>query len=378
MAAVHAARRSCGELQLEAKEALMSARQFAVVMALLLILAAVAGAQTPMQIFGAWHCTADFCTWATAEDSVTFDNQNHWMIDRNMNNTYHPSVNLVVFSFVQPVKLMNLTTDSGDTNGIPTGMNSAAVQYFESRGVRVIFSIGGVTYTGDWDTALATNPTALGLNAANAAKQFNVGIEIDYENSSNPNLSGLASFVNAYRSVIPYDPTGNNPAARLTIDLGAGDQYLSGLASYATSNWLTTTNPVLDYANAMVVRAGTSVSSLESDWSQHIDGYPTLNVAPLAPAKLTGSFFLVNSKPIANCVGPFSQSQQAQAANFVETVAPAGAGTTPGMLGLMFWAAGCQGTHTACTFPPNTCQNGMGVSATNFNIPVPMPALRQQ
>jgi len=59
-------------------------------------------------------------------------------------------------------------------------------------------------------------------------------------------------------------------------------------------------------------------------------------------------------------------------------VPPSGAGTTAGMLGLMFWAAGCQGTHTACTFPPNTCQNGMGVAATTFNIPVPMPALRQQ
>jgi hypothetical protein len=257
-------------------------------------------------------------------------------------------------------------------------MNTTAVQYFESRGVRVMFSIGGSTYTSDWDTALATNPTQLGINAANAAKQFNVGIEIDYENTNNPNLSGLASFVNAYRSVIPYDPTGNNAAARLTIDLGAGDQYLSGLASYAGYNWLTTSSPVLDYANAMVVHESTSVSTYESDWSQHVDGYPTLNVPPLAPAKLTGSFFLVDKHPIANCVGPFNQSQQSQAANFVETVAPAGAGTTKGMLGLMFWAAGCQGTNTVCTFPPNTCQNGMGVSATSFNIPVPMPALRQQ
>src|SRR5215469_15925111 len=218
-------------------------------------------AQTPMQVYGAWHCTADFCTWATAEDAGTFDTQNHWMIDRNMNNTYNPSVNLVIFSFVQPVKLMNLTTDSGDTNGIPNGMEQNAVSYFQSRGVRVMFSIGGQTYTSDWDTALATNPTQLGINAANAAKQFNVGMEIDYENSSSPNLAGLAQFVSAYRSVIPYDPTGANQAARLTIDLGAGDQYLSSLAAYATTNWLQTSSPVLDYANAMVVRVGTSVSS---------------------------------------------------------------------------------------------------------------------
>ena len=335
-------------------------------------------AQTQIQVYGAWHCSTDYCTWASISSPTTFDTDNHWMIDRNMDDTYQPSVNLVIFSFVQPVKLMNLTTDSGDTNGVPNAMNSSAVSYFQSRGVRVMFSIGGQTYTSDWDTALSTNPTALGTNAANVAKQFNVGIEIDYENSGNPNLTGLQEFINAYRAVLPYDATGNNQAARLTIDLGAGDQYLSSLAAYATTNWLNTSAPVLDYANAMVVKANTSVSAYESDWSEHIDGYPTLNVPPLAPARLTGSFFLVNSKPIANCVGPFSSSQQSQAANFVETVAPNGAGTTDGMLGLMFWAAGCQGTHTACTFPPNGCQNGMGVGAATFNLPVPMPALRQE
>lgn len=334
--------------------------------------------QTPMQVYGAWHCTADFCTWATPEDATTFDTQNHWMIDRSMNNTFHPSVNLVIFSFVQPVKLMNLTSDSGNTNGVPTAMNAAAVSYFTTRGVRVMFSIGGQTYTGFWDTALSTNPTQLGTNAANMAKQFGVGVEIDYENSSSPNLTGLQQFVNAYRAVVPYDATGNNPAARLTIDLGAGDQYLSSLAAYATTNWLNPSSPVLDYANAMVVRTNTSTSALESDWSQHVNGYPTLKVPPLAPARVTGSFFLVGNKPIANCVGPFSSSQQSAAANFVETIPPNGVGTTPGMLGLMFWAAGCQGTTSACTFPPNGCQNGMGVAATTFNIPVPMPALRQQ
>jgi hypothetical protein len=59
---------------------------------------------------------------------------------------------------------------------------------------------------------------------------------------------------------------------------------------------------------------------------------------------------------------------------FVETVAPAGA--TDGMLGVMFWAAECQGTHRVCTTPPNTCQGGVG--ATTYGIPLPMPGLRQQ
>ena len=330
-------------------------------------------AQTPITVYSAWHCTADYCTWATAEDLATFDSQNHWMIDRNMDNSYQPSVNNVTFSFVQPVKLMNLTTDSGDTAGIPNGMDMTAVSYFENRGVRVQFSIGGQTYTSDWDTALATNPTQLGTNAANAAKQFNVGMEIDYENNKNPNLAGLEAFVQAYRAVLPYDPTGANQAARLTIDLGAGDTYLTTIANYASSNWLTTSNPVLDYASAMVVSQNTSVSKLESYWSQHIDGYN--GVPPVAPAKLTGSLWLTGKDSDCN---NFASSNQNAASNFVETVAPAGAGTTAGMLGFTFWAAGCQGTSTACTFPPTTCQGGMGAGATSLNIPIPMPALRQQ
>src|SRR6201998_2222829 len=80
-----------------------------------LLLIASANAQTQMQIYGAWHCYTDGCSWASVPNMTTFDTDNHWMIDRNMNNTYEPSVNLVILSFVDPVKLMNLTSDSGAT-----------------------------------------------------------------------------------------------------------------------------------------------------------------------------------------------------------------------------------------------------------------------
>lgn len=337
--------------------------------------AAPVQAQTyQMQVYGAWHCTQDYCTWGSAENMTTFDQQNHWLIDRGNG---QPSVNLVVLSFVNPLKLLNGTTDATDSGGVPLGMNTSVVSYFESKGVRVMLAIGGSTYTTYWDQALAANPTQLGLNAANLAKALNVGIEIDYENSSSPNLSGLQAFVTAYRSVNPYDATGQNAAARLTIDLGAGDTYLNQIAAEATNNWLQDSSPVLDYANAMVVNEKTGVSRYEKYWSEHIDGYPTLSVDPLAPARLTGSFYLVGSKPIANCTN-FSGSDQNTASSFVSTAAPSGAGVTTGMLGLMFWAAGCQGTHTACTFPPNTCENGVGGGATSFNVPIPMPPLRQQ
>ncbi len=75
-----------------------------------------------------------------------------------------------------------------------------------------------------------------------------MGVEIDYENANSPNLTGLQAFIDAYRSVEPYDATGANPAARLTIDLAAGDRWLISLATKATTSWLTTSNPVLDYA----------------------------------------------------------------------------------------------------------------------------------
>jgi hypothetical protein len=101
-------------------------------------------------------------------------------------------------------------------------------------------------------------------------------------------LTGLQSFVTAYRSVVPYDATGANYAARLTIDLGDGDTYLTHLASYAVTHWLQTGAPVLDYANAMVGSQKTSVSTLETGWQQHVDGDGTA-VPPQAPAKLTGS-----------------------------------------------------------------------------------------
>lgn len=350
-----------------------SLRLAGVVLAVFLCTAPIA-AQTPIQIYGAWHCYTDGCSWASVPNMTTFDTDNRWLIDRNMNGTYQPSVNLVILSFVDPVKLMNLTTDSGDSNGIPIGMNTAVINYFQSHGVRVMMSVGGASYRKNWDKALSSNPTQLGINAANAAKAFNVGMEIDYENSSSPNLTGLQQFVTAYRSQISYDASGSNYAARLTIDLGNDDLYLTKLAAYAVTNWLQSSAPVLDYANAMVASQKTSVSTLETGWQQHVDGVSG-SVSPMAPAKLTGSLWLIGGQP--NCDN-FSNSDQNTAASFVEDLAPAGAGTSTGMLGYMFWAAGCQGNGTGCTFPPDTCQVGMGGAASAFNIPIPMPALRQQ
>lgn len=343
-----------------------------------LALTVSAYAQTPIQIYGAWHCGSDYCTWASVRNMTDFDTKNHWMIDRG-DGSGLPSVNLAILSFVQPLKLLNKTTDTGDVNGVPVGMNAAVVNYFTSHNVRVMLSIGGITYTSYWDQALTQNATQLGLNAAALAKSLGVGIEIDYENSSSPNIAGLQAFINAYRSQLPYDATGANPAARLTIDLAAGDRYLIGLAQYATANWLLTSSPVLDYANAMVPNKQPSASAAESNWLEHVNGEPQYSppIGPLAPAKFTGSVYIVTGRNPAPECNNFSASLENSTGTFVRTVAPNGAGTTDGMLGYMFWAAECQGTRSICTTPPNTCEAGVGTGAKTYSIPIPMPALRQ-
>jgi hypothetical protein len=262
-------------------------------------------------------------------------------------------------------------------------MTADIVNYFKSRGVRVMLSIGGITYVTAWNQALAVNPPQLGLNAAEVARTLRVGIEIDYEENRNPNLAGLQAFIEAYRSVLPYDATGVNHAARLTIDLAAGDRWLIALTQKATKDWLNTTTPVLDYANAMVPARQPSARDAMANWQEHVDGKPQYapKIPPLAPAKFTGSLWLVGSKPIPECT-TFAKSLQYPTAtgNFVKTVMPnsASGGTTPGMLGYMFWAAECEGSRTICTTPPNDCKGGVGAGASYYGAPIPMPALRQQ
>src|SRR5436309_14737026 len=113
--------------------------------------ASTAATATPLQIYGAWHCGNDACTWATVRDMTDFDHNNHWLVDRGDG---RPSVNLVVLSFVNPLTLLNGTTDSCNSGGVPVGINLAVVDYFTSHGIRVMLSIGGITYTDDWNTAL--------------------------------------------------------------------------------------------------------------------------------------------------------------------------------------------------------------------------------
>ena len=338
---------------------------------------------TPIQIFGAWHCSDDACTWATVRPVNEFDSKNHWLIDRDGSGpSTSPSVNLVILSFVHPLKLLNQTTDAGTLNGVPRGMTTDIVNYFTSHNIRVMVSIGGITYADAWNQALAQNATLLGQRAAALATELGVGVEIDYEENTNPNLTGLQSFITAYRAVHPYQASGADPTARLTIDTAAGDRWLIGINTKATADWLRTDTPVLDYANAMVPARQPSASSAQANWQEHIDGKPQYAppVLPLAPAKFTAGLYLAEGSRIRPECTDYGASVTKATADYVQRVLPhpSLSGRTPGLLGFMFWAAERPSTRGVTTQPPNSCEGGMGVGATTLNMPLPMPALREQ
>lgn len=177
----------------------------------------------------------------------------------------------------------------------------------------------------------------------------------------------------------PYNAAGTDPTARLTIDLAAGDRWLIDIGRKATADWLRTDTPVLDFANAMVPSKQPSTSSAEANWQEHIDGKPQYSppILPLAPAKFTGSLYVAEGSKVRPECNNFANSLQNSTSPWVQTAAPNGAGTTAGLLGYMFWAAEKPSTRGVTTAPPNTCEGGMGVAASTFNIPIPLPALRQ-
>jgi hypothetical protein len=327
------------------------------------------GDPSPMAIFGVWHAGDHYADWALERNMAEFDDANGWIIRGNNGS---PSVNLVVLSFLHPIEVLTM---ADPVDGVPPGMTQEVVDYFRDAGIRVMMSIGGVTYTDAWDEALALDPVALAENAAAIATYFDVGIEIDYERNLGANLEALEVFVNTYRSIHPYDATGADHAARLTIDLAAGGRYLQELNRYATERWLRNDDPVLDYANAMVHRQ----SGSPENWQEHVTGMPTYDsvIPPKAPNRFTGGLYLKGDT--ANCLDFFA-SEQWQHADYVQPGAPAGAGTTNGMLGYMFWAAEYPSARKnyVGTVPPNTCEGGMGVAAQVFGIPIPMEPLRQE
>ncbi|WP_105101470.1 carbohydrate-binding protein [Microbulbifer pacificus] len=326
------------------------------------------GSGTPMSIYGVWHCGNHYCDWSQPRDTAPgaeFDQANHWIIDRGDGT---PSVNLVILSFLEPMKLLNQTTDENFLNGIPRGMTSDVVDYFKAHGIRVMVSMGGLTYTDAWDTALVTDAEGLAMASHQAVLDLGLdGFEIDWENGtpSADQLAGIETFIDTYRSL--------SGGGVLTMDLAVGNRYLQELSRRASADWLP--NGKLDYINAMVPRGEPTTDQ----WQEHVDGKFNYNppILPKAPAKVAVSMWLTDgNQPNENCVD-FLNSTQLAKGEFVQNVQPNGAGSSNGFLGYMFWAAECPSTRNACTLPPNSCESGMGTGAEYFDIPIPIGTLRQ-
>jgi hypothetical protein len=322
------------------------------------------GDPAPISIFGVWHCGNTFCDWSQVRNLSEFDEANRWIIDRDLDDTngYQPSVNLVVLSFLQPLALLQQRTDEAFVNGIPKGMTSNIVNYFKSKDIRVLVSMGGVTYTDYWNQALLQNAAALADAAEQAVIDLEAdGLEIDWENGrpSADEMTGIQEFLENYDK-----PSGTV----LTLDLAVGNRYLQELSRRAAGEWLPSGK--IDYINAMVPRGEPSIDQ----WQEHIDGKANYDppILPKAPAKIAVSLWLTDSRrPNANCVD-FAKSSQLEKAEFVQHAMPNGAGNSKGLLGFMFWAAECPSARNVCTTPPNSCEGGMGAAASHFDIPLPL------
>ena len=173
-------------------------------------------------------------------------------------------------------------------------MTQEVVDYFKSRGIRVMLSIGGITYTDDWDAGAGRKrDTARAQRARGGPGSWGWVSRSTTKRTPTRNWPGCRLSSTPIARCSLTTPPATNHAARLTIDLGAGDRWL--IASTATPRQLAAhrTTPVLDYANAMVRPAAVG-SGTPADWQEHIERQAELRPAgsALAPAKLTGGLYL--------------------------------------------------------------------------------------
>jgi hypothetical protein len=93
----------------------------------------------------------------------------------------------------------------------------------------------------------------------------------------------------------------------------------------------------------------------------------------------TGSLYVAEGSRVRAECNNYAASVTAATANYVQRVLPhpSLAGRMPGMLGSMFWAAERPSTRGVTAQPTNSCEGGMWVGATQHNMPLPLPPLRQ-
>jgi len=277
------------------------------------------------KVYAVWYCGDDQCTWASQPNLSNMD----WILNRGDGK---PTANLVIFSFVNPMSLLQ-------PNGIPAGFTQDAVNFFTSQGIGVLFSIGGASYTPLWDQALAQNPTALAQNAAAISKQYGVGFEIDYENENSVSIAALDVFVKTYRQEIPF---GWNAENLLNVDVGAGTGYLTSV-SKAAGSWIS--QGLVNWENAMVTGSPyTNLSDATQYWEQHLNGANWANISALPGNELVVSLY--SSDGSNNC-NSYSGTVLEGTVGWVNQNS---------VRGISFWAVGCPGPNDCVTVCPGIQQ----------------------
>ena len=175
-----------------------------------------------------------------------------------------------------------------------------------------MLSIGGITYTNDWDTALATNPAQLARNAAArraaARRRHRDRLrELQLAESHRPadvhRHLPVAPALRRHRCE-PGRPADHRPGRRRSVADRAdpeGDRRLADARRYAGSRLRQRDGPV---ASSRPRRRA------ESNWQEHLTGKTNYNppIPPLAPAKFTGSLYIAEGSKVRPECNNFSTS----------------------------------------------------------------------
>ena len=142
-------------------------------------------------------------------------------------------------------------------------------------------------------------------------------------------------------------PRAAHQTARMTIDLARRSLVNCRSVNKATADWLKTTSPVLDYANAMVPTAS-PVATLHSHhklaWNTGWQGalFPPYRY-PFCSCQTYGQSLSCNHRMLPGMHGLQCLVYKTAQVHYVQTLSLRMAtGTTSGLLGYMFWAAECR------------------------------------
>jgi hypothetical protein len=217
------------------------------------LLFAVTTFALPTVVSGPWYYIADGLDGTHAYDPIPT-----WMNNAG---------NVISLAFLNP-------KDFGVRDPVPQAYKDATT-YFKGKNKTVFFSIGGYAYISDWTWLTDKNAaTQAGSAAADIAKQYGVGIEIDYEGWQDPagTTGQIGSFISAFRSKCPMG------TCLLTTDLYGSPGGVDWQRSYVSSFLPPTGKPGTTYGNGnfndwvnIMVIDGQQVSGCEMYWQQWFD-----------------------------------------------------------------------------------------------------------